>query len=386
MTEPATSLPRVLIVDDSRMVRASIIKHIRQSYEFREEGDGEAGWQTLLLDPSIRVVISDLSMPRLDGYGLLERIRSSKVSRVREIPVIMISGDEDDSARARAKNLGATDFVTKGTGTVELLTRLESSIKAAQMRRELEESREVMTRQKPVDPRLGVVSKEYLYSHGAQLLASARRQMGDVSAMVIDVDGYGDLVAKYGQQVGVLVMRKLAKVLAGRVRKEDNVAQVGDSRFCAVSLTPNVDTYAAFALRMRAAVEALALGYRGEIIRVSLSIGLANSRDDSAETIDALIALGADRASRATHAGGNRVVDGGGEVRSVPEALAMSIDRALVLLEGGNLETIRPHLSNIAARLLPLLELIDTEYRLGLPLADLGRVIGVERTPQEANS
>jgi len=60
--EPAAH-PRVLIVDDSRMVRASITRLIRDAYEVREEGDGEAGWQTLLLDPTLQVVISDLSSP-----------------------------------------------------------------------------------------------------------------------------------------------------------------------------------------------------------------------------------------------------------------------------------------------------------------------------------
>ena len=93
MSETAVSaLPRVLIVDDSRMVRASIVKLIKGKFDVREEGDGEAGWQTLMLDPSIQVLISDLSMPKLDGYGLLQRVRASETARIREMPVIMISG------------------------------------------------------------------------------------------------------------------------------------------------------------------------------------------------------------------------------------------------------------------------------------------------------
>jgi len=67
----------------------------------------------------------------------------------------MISGDEDDAARAKAKDLGATDFITKGIGTVELLTRLQGAIQAAQMRRELDESRQALADQKPVDPKYG---------------------------------------------------------------------------------------------------------------------------------------------------------------------------------------------------------------------------------------
>ena len=64
--------PRVLICDDSRIVRASIAQHLRDRFEMREVKDGEAAWQAILLDSSIRVVISDLTMPKVDGFELLE--------------------------------------------------------------------------------------------------------------------------------------------------------------------------------------------------------------------------------------------------------------------------------------------------------------------------
>ncbi|HNQ76252.1 MAG TPA: response regulator, partial [Pseudothauera hydrothermalis] len=93
--EVKEALPKVLIVDDSRMVRASIVRHLRDRFQVREEVDGEAGWEALVIDPEIQLVITDIGMPRLDGYGLLERIRSSKLSRVRDLPVVVISGEED---------------------------------------------------------------------------------------------------------------------------------------------------------------------------------------------------------------------------------------------------------------------------------------------------
>src|SRR5512135_939060 len=189
MSEPdATPRPRVLIIDDSRMVRASIMRHVREAYDIREEADGQSGWETLLLDPTIQVVISDLSMPKLDGYQLLQRMRSSRISRIHAMPVIMISGDEDDSARSRAKDLGATDFIAKGIGTVELLARLDAAIKASQTRRELEESRQALAEQRPIDPKYGLVTAQYLHMHGEQLLAQVKRHLGELSVMLIEVD------------------------------------------------------------------------------------------------------------------------------------------------------------------------------------------------------
>ena len=89
--------PRVLICDDSRIVRASIIKHIKNAFDIREAGDGEAGWTTLNEDDTIQVLISDLSMPKLDGFGLLARLRGCETPRLREMPVIIISGEEESA-------------------------------------------------------------------------------------------------------------------------------------------------------------------------------------------------------------------------------------------------------------------------------------------------
>lgn len=154
-TDADGRLPRILVVDDSRMVRASIVKHIRGRFEAREEPDGEAAWEALLVDPAIEIVLTDIGMPRLDGYGLLERLRASKLPRVRDLPVVIISGDEDESARERALALGANGFVTKGTGGVELLATLMSLLRLSKAQGELERSRAALERQSPIDPSRG---------------------------------------------------------------------------------------------------------------------------------------------------------------------------------------------------------------------------------------
>ena len=96
MSNPS-QLPRILVVDESRMVRAMLIRHIRDLYDFREEADGEAAWQVLVLDHSIELVICSLSLPVLDGNGLLDRVRSSRLTRLSQMPMLMIAGDNDEA-------------------------------------------------------------------------------------------------------------------------------------------------------------------------------------------------------------------------------------------------------------------------------------------------
>lgn len=291
----AAPLPRVLIVDDSRMVRATITKHIRGRFDVREESDGEAGWQTLMLDPSVQVVISDLSMPKLDGYGLLARIRNSKVVRIREVPVIMISGDEDEAARNRAKECGATDFITKGIGTVELLSRLDALVRLSQASRELEASREALAGNAMVDPSSGLPTGEYLKQQGRQALSHAQRHGGEISVVVVEIDRYDDLVARHGQTVGEQLVKQFRGVLTKRVRQEDTVSQTGTKQFTVVCPGSSMDDVRAFAMRLEQVIGGASIRYRGEQIRIGLRFGFANSRDDDWNSMTSLLRLAEDR-------------------------------------------------------------------------------------------
>lgn len=368
-------LPRILVVNDSRMVRASIVKHIRGRFEAREEPDGEAGWEALLVDPAIELVLTDIGMPRLDGYGLLERIRASKVARVRELPVVIISGDEDESARERALALGANGFIAKGTGSVELLATLSSLVRLAKTQRSLELSQAALAQQSAVDPESGLATPGYLAHHGTQAVSEARRRQSDIGAMVIGVNQYDELVGRYGDHVVELILRKLSKLVTGRIRAEDTLSQHSASQFALLS--PGIDRVSscAFALRVRSSVEKLVMAYRDERIRVTLSIGVANAMADQHQPVSALLALAAQRAEQARAAGGNRVFGATGEVNAaeVERALARhpGIDAVLRQLRAGAREEVAPQLPGVVAALMPLFELIESQYQVGLPLARL---------------
>ncbi|MCC4117072.1 response regulator [Aromatoleum toluclasticum] len=365
-------LPKVLIVDDSRMVRASIVKLIRGRFEFREEADGEAGWQALLVDPSIQLVLSDIGMPQLDGYGLLQRIRSSKLSRIQELPVIVISGEEDDAVRERARQLGANDFITKGIGATELLARLDSLTRLAQTRRELEESRAALAKQSPVDPVSGLVTESYMNWRGEQELALARRHQADLSAMLVEIDRYDQLITTYGAHVAQLVGRKLSGILSTRVRKEDTVTQIAPSQFVVLSPSTDLGGICAFALRMQQAMEKLVMTYREDRIRISVTIGVASSSVDEAQSVSELIGMAVKRAQAGRQAGGNRVVGDQGEVtqQSVDQLLrqVVSIDQLLGQIRAGEGAELDAQLPAAVAALMPLLQLIESRLGCGIPL------------------
>ncbi len=106
----------MLVVDDSRFVRASLVRALSSRFRVQQADSGERAWELLLLDGSIGTVLSDLSMPGMDGFELLRRVRGSVLPRVRTVPFAVLSGADDPTQRERALELGADRFVVKGDG------------------------------------------------------------------------------------------------------------------------------------------------------------------------------------------------------------------------------------------------------------------------------
>jgi two-component system, cell cycle response regulator len=361
-------LPRIMIVDDSRIVRATIIKRIRDRFEVREEADGEDGWDSLLVDPSIQLVITDHSMPRLDGYGLIERIRSSKVARIRDLPVIMISGDEGEAARKRAKDLGATDFITKGTGTAELLARLDTLVTLGRSQEELAEAKADAV----IDKVTGLPQKLFLMRQAEQTLSYFHRHGGHVGLLVVGLDRFEEIVASEGQHLGDALLARFAQVLLGAVRKEDSLARWGDTQFAII--TPGIDPAQAheFAERLRKAVAAASIHYQGRALHLTVTIGLASSPEDGELDADRLLGIAERRMNWTKAAGGNCVA---GSVARTESGSVMTVEEALNFIAAGREVVVRPGARNFAERLLPLLQLIGAELDVESAVAEIERRI-----------
>jgi len=358
-------LPRILIVDDSRVVRMSLIRHLKGAYEVREEGDGEAAWQSLVLDHSIRAVISDIQMPKLNGYELLERVRTSKLRRLQQLPFILVSGEETEDERAKASALGVSDFVTKGAGSAEILTRLNNLLALSSAQENLDAGREQMVQ----DPVSGLFTRKFLELQTAQALSHSARHGVDTSVMVLGFDGFEGMRTRLGAPVAESVATRFAKMLASKMRQEDSLGHFGAGQYAVVSPGTAVAFCATFAERVREAVELARLSVQGQTVAVTVSIGLASVPVDQVNSAGALLDLAGQRMREAMLSGGNRTESGG----VLPASRPISINHALELLAANRLEPIKPHLAELGKQLLPLLALMNQELGLTLPMAEIER-------------
>lgn len=361
-------LPHVLIVDDSRVVRTLLMQHLKGHYEVREEADGEAAWQTLILDHSIQAVISDLRMPKLGGFELLDLVRSSKLRRLQELPFILVSGDETEEDRALAREKGVSDFITKGIGSSEILIRLNHLLALSSARENLDAGRERMVQ----DPKSGLYTRKFVELQMAQALSHTARHGGESSLMVLGFDGFSGLGERLGVEVAEEVGYRFARMLAGKIRQEDSLGHFGAGQYAIVSPGTALSYCAVFAERVRQAVEVARLTVQGEIVAVTVSIGLAGVPVDHVPSAGALLDLAGGRMHEAMERGGNRIVSGG--VLAAKQTI--SLPQALALLATKHPEKVKPYLGELGQQLLPLLQLMDQELGLALPLAEMQRFFG----------
>lgn len=244
------SKPRVLIADDSRIVRATLIKHIQGMFEFREALDGEQAWETLLIDPSIRVVITDLTMPKLDGYGLLTRIRNSEISRIRDLPVVVVSGSDEREERDRAMAAGATDLITKGIGTAQLLSRLDILSKLVNTQREFERSLEVLVKNTIAGNAVELASSQVLEEQSAAMLNTAIQQSKNFFILHICVGFRHSALAGSPMRPPSTVVSAIGQLLQRTIRQTDSVAQTGRAEFTLATGSVTFDSAHNFAQRL----------------------------------------------------------------------------------------------------------------------------------------
>lgn len=380
MSDTASSpLPRVLIVDDSRIVRATLIKHLKGHYEFCEAADGEAGWSALVSDPTVQIVLTDLSMPKLDGYGLIERIRAAEVSRIRRTPVVLISGEEDEASRNKAKELGASDFITKGIGTSELLTRIASLVKLAQTENELSEVRETQVKH----PDTGMFSVAYLVEQAAQVMALARRHNQSAGVLCVAIDGQDAIKEKYGAAVVGQINQRFGQLLTSKMRKEDSLGKLDARSFLVLSPATAESGCMVFAERLRESVESLNVTLGDQRLVLTVSIGVSDAVVDPVANANDWVNLAVARMGIAVDAGGNRVVGQDNKILQPPRL--PTIENALSILKAGRQQELAPHAGELALLVLPLLQLANQELKLGIPMAEIEkRLMDRARKEKEA--
>ncbi|MBB6673925.1 response regulator transcription factor [Cohnella nanjingensis] len=115
----------VLVVDDEPEIRDVIHMYLRnEGYNALEAADGEQALRLLRSDPSVRLVILDIMMPKMDGF-----LTCMKMREISQVPIIMLSARETDMDKITGLTTGADDYVSKPFNPLELMARVKAQLR-----------------------------------------------------------------------------------------------------------------------------------------------------------------------------------------------------------------------------------------------------------------
>lgn len=109
----------ILTVDDSRTMREMLKLALSQAgYRVIQAEDGVHGLE-VLKGESPQVIVTDINMPRLDGFGFIEQVRSDEAYR--GIPILVLTTESDAEKKDRARRAGATGWIVKPFDPAKLI-------------------------------------------------------------------------------------------------------------------------------------------------------------------------------------------------------------------------------------------------------------------------
>ncbi|AKJ07443.1 signal transduction histidine kinase [Archangium gephyra] len=129
-----TPIGRVLLADDNTDMREYVQRVLSSAFEVEAVPDGQAALEAVRARPP-DLVLTDVMMPRLSGFGLLAALRGDE--RTRAIPVVMLSARAGEEASVEGLDAGADDYLVKPFNARELVARVRSNLELARMRRKI---------------------------------------------------------------------------------------------------------------------------------------------------------------------------------------------------------------------------------------------------------
>jgi len=275
---------RVLLVEDNpgdaRLVREALNDGAPGEFSVQVADSLQQALESL--GPAVEavdVVVLDLSLPDSQGLETYRAIHA----RDPAVPVLVLSGLNDESVGLKAVNEGAQDFLRKGRVDSELLPRaIRYAIERHGM---VEQLRQLAV----ADELTGLMNRR-----GFLMLAEHQRSLADrkgtsLSVIFVDVDRFKSINDKFGHEEGDRALKELAGLLLRTFRRSDVVARLGGDEFIVLMADINDDGVPIVLDRVRKNLEAFNQE-SGFPWRLSISLGVALYDAAHPVTLEALMA------------------------------------------------------------------------------------------------
>ena len=220
----------ILVIEDhpdQRDLLAIVLQ--REGYRVVTAANGLEALEKLKQE-KVHIALSDIMMPKMDGFELIKNIRSHP--SLKSVYLILITARIQESDRVRGLDLGADDYITKPFSFSELLARVRVGSRVVQYQQHLEY-------QTQIDSLTGLFNRRAFEEKIGEEFERATRYRHPLSLLILDIDNFKTINDTYGHHGGDTALVRIAETLREKTRRSDFPSRYGGEEF--VLVLPETD-------------------------------------------------------------------------------------------------------------------------------------------------
>lgn len=360
-TRVETKKPRILVTDDSRVVRKAACSTLSSDYDVLEASSGSEALTLLQEDESIQAMFLDLWMRGIDGFEVLSRVRQSDQTRIQDLPVIIITGDVEDAAiRERALSSGASDFVGKPFSASQLRKSLEPLLNASTT--PLEATAEIHA----VPPTSQTSRIEQLRHGGDALFKRCLESRQPLSVLKLRIERAGALYHKTGEDFARQALRDIGKKITHETRRKDMLVRLTVSDFVVVMPSTSALEAGEVSKRILRAVRHHMIEHEGSRFHLSMSGGITTPPLTPQLDFESILDTSAERLERAISEGGSQNISSDVKPHGLRREDHVSLDEAIEVLKKGETASVQSNIKGLLRKAFPLLVFVNARLKLNI--------------------
>ena len=224
-------VPSLLVVDDQPINIQTLHQIFSGTHQVRVATSGAQALEACA-EQLPDLILLDVMMPGMDGHEVCRRVKADE--RMKEIPIIFVTSQNDPHDEALGLELGAVDFITKPVNAAVVRARVNTHL---QLRQALDQVREMAFR----DALTGLPNRLLLGDRLTQAMVAGKRSGYYGALMFLDLDKFKPLNDMHGHEAGDQLLREVANRLLACVREADTVARFGGDEFVVLLSGLNTD-------------------------------------------------------------------------------------------------------------------------------------------------
>ena len=258
----------VLVIEDhpdQRELLAIVLQ--RECYRVVTAANGLEALEKLEAE-NIQIALSDIMMPKMDGFELIKRIRTNPA--LKSIYVILITARIQEGDRVRGLDLGADDYITKPFSFSELLARVRVGSRVVHYQQHLEY-------QTQVDSLTGLFNRRAFEKKIHEEFERSKRYHNPLSLFILDIDDFKNINDTYGHHGGDAALVKISETFREKTRQSDFPCRYGGEEFVLVLPETDQENALQVASKIHDAIRSSPFGTSARPFTLTVSIGVSST-------------------------------------------------------------------------------------------------------------